>query len=297
MQHSRKKAIELGLVDLKIVAAEFSFDGMRLTLLYSSEENDSKLDLRGLRRVIQRVYPRTQVELHPIGPRDVAKMLGGMGACGMEERCCSAFLLDFSPISIKMAKEQGISLTPTEITGMCGRLRCCLVYEHEQYSEARKQLPKRNKRVITPNGVGKVIDILPLKGSVVVELDNGVRHEFVGQEVKLADDLAAQPQPVDDILVEPITMEDEIVSVPVVPVIEPEHAEPFDRIQPKPKPAKAIPSKGNFLPGQKKSTSGKPKPSSRPVNPHNPPGQSKSPAEQTKSSYQQRRHHGRKSST
>ena len=80
--------------------------------------------------------------MRQIGPRDVAKMLGGMGACGMDNRCCSMFLTEFSPISIKMAKEQGISLTPTEITGMCGRLRCCLIYEYEQYVEARKTAAK-----------------------------------------------------------------------------------------------------------------------------------------------------------
>jgi len=102
----------------------------------------------------------------------VAKFLGGMGACGNETRCCSQFLTDFSPISIKMAKEQGISLTPTEITGMCGRLRCCLIYEYEQYVEARKHLPKRNKRVITPKGEGKVIDVLPMSNKVMVLIDN-----------------------------------------------------------------------------------------------------------------------------
>ena len=110
--------------------------------------------------------------MRQIGPRDVAKILGGMGACGLETRCCSKFLTDFSPISIKMAKEQGISLTPTEITGMCGRLRCCLIYEYEQYVEARKQLPKRNKRVVTPRGEGKVVDVLPMSDRVMVLMDS-----------------------------------------------------------------------------------------------------------------------------
>jgi cell fate regulator YaaT (PSP1 superfamily) len=94
-----------------------------------------------------------------------------MGACGLETRCCSKFLTDFSPISIKMAKEQGISLTPSEITGMCGRLRCCLIYEYEQYVEARKTLPKRNKRVITPNGEGRVIDVAPLSNMITVKFE------------------------------------------------------------------------------------------------------------------------------
>jgi cell fate regulator YaaT (PSP1 superfamily) len=127
---------------------------------------------------MQKLYPRSQIEMRQIGPRDVAKILGGMGACGLETRCCSKFLTDFSPISIKMAKEQGISLTPSEITGMCGRLRCCLIYEYEQYVEARKQLPKRNKRVVTPNGEGKVVDVAPLSGMVTVMFEGEGRSSF-----------------------------------------------------------------------------------------------------------------------
>jgi cell fate regulator YaaT (PSP1 superfamily) len=129
--------------------------------------------------------------MRQIGPRDVAKMLGGMGACGMETRCCSRFLTEFSPISIKMAKEQGISLTPTEITGMCGRLRCCLVYEYEQYAAARKELPKRNKRVVTPMGEGKVIDVNPLRMTVRVELPETGAREFDRDQVEPWDELEA----------------------------------------------------------------------------------------------------------
>jgi cell fate regulator YaaT (PSP1 superfamily) len=179
----RTKATELRLVDVKIVSAEFSLDGTRLMFVYSSEEGE-KTDLKSLKKVMQRSYPQTHVELHMVGPRDVAKSLGGMGACGLECRCCSAFLTEFSPISIKMAKEQGISLTPTEITGMCGRLRCCLVYEYEQYVEARKQLPKRGKMVISPRGNGKVIDVVPLKGIIIVELEQGGQHEFFPEDLQ-----------------------------------------------------------------------------------------------------------------
>jgi len=184
----RTKAKEQGLADLKFVGAEFSYDGTRLTLLYNSEEGGEKPDLRNLRRSMSRLYPHAQIEMHPLGPRDVAKLLGGMGACGLEERCCTAYLTDFSPISIKMAKEQGISLTPTEITGMCGRLRCCLAYEYEQYTEARKTLPKRNKRVLTPQGEGKVLDVLPLKGAVLVLLETGVLHEYLARDIQLFDE-------------------------------------------------------------------------------------------------------------
>jgi len=178
MINCRARASELQLAGVKIIAAEYSFDGARLALMFSTETED-KVDLKSLRKDMQKIYPQSQVEMRQIGPRDVAKLLGGMGACGLETRCCSKFLTEFSPISIKMAKEQGISLTPTEITGMCGRLRCCLIYEYEQYVAARKELPKRGKRVVTPDGEGKVLDTYPLRNVVLVELDPKVveHHE------------------------------------------------------------------------------------------------------------------------
>ncbi|MDX9992654.1 MAG: regulatory iron-sulfur-containing complex subunit RicT [Anaerolineales bacterium] len=171
MIECRARSAELRLA-VKIVAAEYSFDGTRLTFMFATEndEKDEKVDLKSLRKDMQKMFSETQVDMRQIGPRDVAKMLGGMGACGLETRCCSQFLTEFSPISIKMAKEQGISLTPSEITGMCGRLRCCLIYEYGQYVAARKELPKRNKRVISPEGEGKVIDIYPMRNAVLVEL-------------------------------------------------------------------------------------------------------------------------------
>ncbi len=171
MINCRARAAELGVASIKIVAADYNYDGSRLAFLFSTDSED-KPDLKSLRKDMQALYPNTQVEMRQIGPRDVAKLLGGMGACGLETRCCSKFLTDFSPISIKMAKEQGISLTPTEITGMCGRLRCCLIYEYEQYVQARQSLPKRNKRVVTPRGEGKVVDVLPLSNKVMVLLDS-----------------------------------------------------------------------------------------------------------------------------
>jgi cell fate regulator YaaT (PSP1 superfamily) len=143
---------------------------------------------------MQAVYPNQQVGVRQIGPRDVAKLLGGMGACGLETRCCSMFLTEFSPVSIKMAKEQGISLNPDEITGMCGRLRCCLVYEYEQYVAARKTLPKRNKQVLTPKGQGKVVDVNPLKESVFVEVKEGEdfrTYEFMKADLQPAEELEA----------------------------------------------------------------------------------------------------------
>jgi cell fate regulator YaaT (PSP1 superfamily) len=112
-----------------------------------------------------------RVDLQRIGPRDHAKLLGGYGACG-EPRCCSRFISEFSPVSIKMAKTQGVSLNPSDITGLCGRLRCCLVYEQELYEKACSIMPRRKRRVQTPHGEGKVIDLLPLKGVVVVQVED-----------------------------------------------------------------------------------------------------------------------------
>jgi cell fate regulator YaaT (PSP1 superfamily) len=173
----RAKTAELGFKGVKIVSAEFSFDGDKLIILYSCE-SENKTDIKKLRASMRRVYTRSRVEMRQIGPRDVAKYIGGMGACGLEARCCSMFLDEFNPISIKMAKEQGISLTPSEITGMCGRLRCCLVYEYNTYTQTRRGLPKRGKRIPTPLGEGKVLDANLLKNTITVELENGNTQEF-----------------------------------------------------------------------------------------------------------------------
>ena len=194
MINCRARASEIGLREVKIVSAEYNYDGSRLVFLFSTE-GEEKVDLKSLKKDMHDLYPTTHIEMRQIGPRDVAKIIGGMGACGLETRCCSKFLTDFSPISIKMAKEQGISLTPNEITGMCGRLRCCLIYEYEQYVEARKQLPKRNKRVVTPKGEGKVVDVLPMSNKVIVLLEGeeGKRftETFEHQDLQPWDELEA----------------------------------------------------------------------------------------------------------
>lgn len=186
----RAKASELGLQNVKFVASEISFDAKYLTVLYSYEEEQS-LNLGKMQQFLGQQYKGIKVELRQIGPRDVAKIIGGMGACGLETRCCSKFLTEFSPVSIKMAKAQGISLTPSEITGMCGRLRCCLVYEYEHYVAARKTLPKLNKRVVTPLGEGKVVNLLPLKQAVIVDIPEKGWTEFLKHEIEPWDELEA----------------------------------------------------------------------------------------------------------
>jgi len=174
----REAASKLKIKDAKFVKAEYSFDGSWITFHYTTENKN--LDINPLKQALAKSI-RTRVEMRLIGPRDVAKIMGGFGACGAP-RCCSTFLTEFSPISIRMAKEQGVSLSPQEITGMCGRLRCCLVFEYEQYVEAKKTLPKVGKLIDTPYGEGKVRDVRVLRDSVVVVINGEwkevFRHEF-----------------------------------------------------------------------------------------------------------------------
>lgn len=186
----RERVSQMKNQGIKIVSAEYSFDGSRLTFLFSTE-TEEKVDPKTLRHEMQKLFPQTQVDMRQVGPRDVAKLFGGLGACGMENRCCSRFLTEFSPISIKMAKEQGISLTPTEITGICGRLRCCLVYEYDQYATAHKELPKRNKHVVTPLGEGKVLETNPLQMTIRVDIPNIGHREFSRDQIQPWDEVEA----------------------------------------------------------------------------------------------------------
>ena len=186
LEYCRDRAKQIGIVGAKFALAEYSFDGSKLAITYSSE-TEEKMDLKSLRSDLQKKYSPAHIELRQVGPRDVAKIYGGMGACGLETRCCSCFLTEFNSISIKMAKEQKISLSPAEITGMCGRLRCCLFYEYDHYLACRMQLPKKNKRVMTPKGEGRVVDIVPLQMGVIVELQDLGLHQFSKVDIKLID--------------------------------------------------------------------------------------------------------------
>lgn len=168
---------KMNFMDIKLVTVELGFDEKTASILYASPEEEEIKGLDRFQKAVREDLPKMRVDFHKIGPRDAAKFFGGLGACGLEMRCCTRFLGDFQSISIKMAKIQNISLTPSDITGMCDRLRCCLNYEYCQYEEALKGLPKRNQRVMTPNGEGKVIDLLPLQEKVVVEI------EEVGEKV------------------------------------------------------------------------------------------------------------------
>lgn len=182
LQDCQDLADKRQLDEVKFVSAEYSLEGQNLIFLYSYEGKGDP-SLGGLLNDLRERYPDTNVEMHRVGPRDAAKIIGGMGACGKEIRCCTEFMTDFNPISIKMAKAQGVSLAPTEITGMCGRLRCCLMHEYDLYVEAKKLLPKRGRRVTTPRGDGKVVRLDPLSKKVFVDLGESGVQEFDHQEV------------------------------------------------------------------------------------------------------------------
>ncbi len=156
---------KLGL-PMKLLSAQYSLDGRRLTFYFRAAE---RVDFRELVRELAGKL-KLRVELRQLGPRDEAKMIGGCGRCG-RPLCCGSFLVEFSPVSIRMAKEQGLPLNPMKISGCCGRLMCCLSYECQQYREMRKNLPKEGQRVTTASGAGKVVGVSPLIESVLVRLD------------------------------------------------------------------------------------------------------------------------------
>jgi cell fate regulator YaaT (PSP1 superfamily) len=170
-----------------LVKAEYSFDGSRLTFFFTSEK---RVDFRLLVRDLARTF-KSRIELRQIGPRDEAKLLGGIGPCG-RMLCCATFLPDYARVSIKMAKDQDLPLNPAKISGVCGRLLCCLSYEHEQYLDMRAELPRRGAWVQTPDGPGEVVNQNVLKQQVIVQLASSGMHEtYDFDKVQLATDQVA----------------------------------------------------------------------------------------------------------
>ncbi len=164
-----KKIIERNL-KMKLIDAELSFDCSKIIFYFSAEE---RVDFRDLVKDLAKIF-KARIELKQVGVRDEAKMFGGFGQCG-RELCCARFLKDFEPVTIKMAKDQNLPLNPTKISGVCGRLMCCLSYEHKCYKEFAKGLPKVSQRVKTKDGPGKIIDVNYLKRIAVAELEDGRR--------------------------------------------------------------------------------------------------------------------------
>ena len=182
----KEKIAKHGL-DMKLVAAEYTFDNNKLLFYFTA---DGRIEFRELVKDLASVF-RTRIELRQIGVRDETKMLGGIGICG-RELCCRSYLTDFVPVSIKMAKEQNLSLNPTKISGVCGRLMCCLKNEQETYEYLNSRLPSVGDSVITPTGMhGEVSGVNVLRQLVKVVVDNGEEKEL--QEYAV-DDLKFTPR-------------------------------------------------------------------------------------------------------
>ena len=177
-----RKSIDKLNLPMKLLSAEYNLDGSRLTFFFSAAE---RVDFRELVRELSKRF-NIRVELRQVGSRDESKLMGGFGRCG-RSLCCKSYLSEFSPVSIRMAKEQGLSLSPMRISGVCGRLLCCLGYECEFYQTMKKKLPKEKQRVSVPMGTARVISGNPLKETVLVELENGAKVEVPLTEVTIID--------------------------------------------------------------------------------------------------------------
>jgi len=157
--------IEAHGLPMKLVDVEQTFGGNKIIFYFTA---DGRIDFRELVKDLAAIF-RTRIELRQIGVRDEAKMIGGLGCCG-RELCCATWLADFASVSIRMAKEQNLSLNPTKISGICGRLMCCLKFENDVYEQAKEGLPELGKKVMTPDGDGRVNSINIIKQTVNVEL-------------------------------------------------------------------------------------------------------------------------------
>lgn len=181
LEKIKANGLEMNLVDV-----EYTFDRSKILFYFTA---DGRVDFRQLVKDLATVF-RTRIELRQIGVRDEAKMLGSVGICG-RELCCSKFLGDFEPVSIKMAKEQSLSLNPTKISGSCGRLMCCLKYEQEAYEHLNQGLPNVGALVKTPQGNGTVVSVCVLKELVRVKLEKNAENvisEFKKSELKVLKD-------------------------------------------------------------------------------------------------------------
>ena len=166
-------------LDMKLTNVEFTFDNNKIVFYFTA---DSRVDFRELVKDLALIF-KTRIELRQIGVRDEAKMIGGIGPCG-RPLCCATFLGDFEPVSIKMAKEQNLSLNPTKISGICGRLMCCLKYENDMYECCKLELPDLGSAVDTPDGPGRAVSVNVLQGIVTVEFPNQKEAIYKACKVK-----------------------------------------------------------------------------------------------------------------
>lgn len=159
-------------LDMKLVQAEYSFDRSKIIFYFTA---NGRIDFRNLVKDLAKIF-KARIELRQIGVRDEARLFGGIGPCG-RELCCAKFLKDFEPVTIKMAKEEGLPLNPPKISGLCGRLMCCLYFEYETYKILSKGLPREGEHVHVQQGKGKVVSVNVFKRTATVELEDGVQVE------------------------------------------------------------------------------------------------------------------------
>lgn len=164
-------------LDMKLVQAEYSFDRSKILFYFTA---NGRVDFRELVKDLAKIF-KARIELRQIGVRDEARLFGGFGSCG-RELCCAKFLRDFEPVTIKMAKEEGLPLNPPKISGLCGRLMCCLSFEYETYKMLSKGLPREGERLHLQQGKGKVISVNVFKRSATVELEDGTQIEVSYKE-------------------------------------------------------------------------------------------------------------------
>jgi cell fate regulator YaaT (PSP1 superfamily) len=177
-EYCKKQVAELGL-EMNLFAVESNFDAGKLTFFFTA---DGRVDFRHLVKILVKKF-RIRIEMRQVGIRNQAKMCGGLGRCG-RQLCCSTFLSKFEPVSIRMAKEQGLSLNPTKISGQCGRLMCCLTYENETYRALKKKAPKLGRTVTVDDKKAKVIRQNVIGGRVVVRFEDGSENEVSIDKVK-----------------------------------------------------------------------------------------------------------------
>lgn len=207
--------IEKHQLPMKLVGVEYTFDNNKIIFYFTA---DGRVDFRELVKDLAAIF-KTRIELRQIGVRDEAKMIGGLGPCG-RAMCCGSFLGEFEPVSIKMAKEQNLSLNPAKISGVCGRLMCCLKFEQEFYEEARRKMPKVNKEVITPKGLGVVMscNILQEKVRVKITQEDGTPDliDFSLEDIQYPDGYNPDEEEEDnDLMLEnsDLVLEEEIKSI------------------------------------------------------------------------------------
>jgi len=237
-------------MDMKLVRAEYLFDSSKIIFYFTS---DGRVDFRDLVRDLAQHF-RTRIEMRQIGVRDEAKLVGGLGTCG-RELCCATHLRSFAPVSVKMAKAQGLALNPNKISGQCGRLLCCLAYEYETYNELRRNLPKCGKKVQLESGQAEVLSLDVLAQKVTVCCANGERCKVHVSELKKGSDKEGGAKP-------PTSREKSVEAQPVAPAQKAEESQPDKSERRKRPSSRSRRPKGEQqrTAGEEKSTSGQERP-------------------------------------